>query len=198
MTEFEKAVYQIYESIWEGPVAAVDAKKKAAELYEIAKRELSKENKPKVIEEQGDDINVFESGDLIYVYGDKDYWPAILRLPEGFGGKDCFECDMVVRKNDEWTTEGLNRHVDVYPSMRCRKANEQEVEIFGNYYPLRAADLPYSYVLRSIDIVTCRCPNCGAMVELSGHEEIITMPDGTKGVEAWCPECECDFYAKED
>ena len=42
------------------------------------------------------------------------------------------------------------------------------------------------------------CPECGRMTEISWHpEDVITLPDGSKGVEAWCPNCDTDFFAKE-
>lgn len=53
-------------------------------------------------------------------------------------------------------------------------------------------------LMRSIDVTVAYCPECGSMTEISWHpEDVITLPDGTTGVEAWCPNCDIDFFAKE-
>ena len=73
-----------------------------------------------------DDFNV---GDIIYVYGNEDYYPAIIRLPEDFKNKGYFKCDMLIikdKENDMVTGESI----DVYDSMMCRLATKDEINLF--------------------------------------------------------------------
>ena len=78
-------------------------------------------------------LKQFKAGDIIYVYGNDDYWPAVLRLPEDFEDQGCFDCDMVVNENGAWDAEDRTS-IDVFDTMICRYATDEEIMKFHKFF----------------------------------------------------------------
>lgn len=57
-------------------------------------------------------------------------------------------------------------------------------------------ELPYGQLMIGIDVAVAYCPECGEMIQLSKWDELQTLPNGSKGVQCWCYNCDTDFYAE--
>ena len=95
--------------------------------------------------------------------------------------------------NDCWTSESDN-----YINTKDGKSYRVDPETGFLIEVTPKKKLPIGRLMGSLDVTIAYCPECGRMTEISYNpEDVITLPDGTTGVETYCPECECEFFAKE-
>lgn len=97
-------------------------------------KDIDEGKEPPIIENKiTDNLNDFKPGDIIYSFENEDYFASVVKLPENFRGKDCFNCDMIVKKDGTWERCD-DDCFDVCPGMKYRIANEEEVKMFNEAF----------------------------------------------------------------